>query len=101
MRTGSQLFGFTVPAFVTRKADTLVRLKDGQTLIIAGLILRNRNAVVSKVPYLGDIPYAGAMFRNTSWQDSGNRPGDVSAAGNRAAPCHPMLKCSNRPSADL
>ncbi len=66
---GVALFGFTVPAFVTRKADTLVRLKDGQTLIIAGLILRNRNAVVSKVPYLGDIPYAGAMFRNTNWQD--------------------------------
>ena len=37
---GVALFGFTVPAFVTRKADTLVRLKDGQTLIIAGLILR-------------------------------------------------------------
>ncbi len=66
---GVALFGFTVPAFVTRKADTLVRLKGGQTLIIAGLILRNRNAVVSKVPYLGDIPYAGALFRNTSWQD--------------------------------
>ena len=59
MRMGSQLFGFTVPAFVTRKADTLVRLKDGQTLIIAGLILRNRNAVVSKVPYLGDHPIRG------------------------------------------
>ena len=82
---GVALFGFTVPAFVTRKADTLVRLKDGQTLIIAGLILRNRNAVVSKVPYLGDIPYAGAMFRNTSWQDSVDRPRDVGAAGNRAA----------------
>ena len=67
---GVALFGFTVPAFVTRRADTMVRLKDGQTLIIAGLILRNRNAVVSKVPYLGDIPYAGALFRNTSWQDA-------------------------------
>ena len=66
---GVSLFGFTVPAFVTRRADTLVRLKDGQTLIIAGLILRNRNEVVSKVPYLGDLPYAGALFRNTDWQD--------------------------------
>jgi Flp pilus assembly secretin CpaC len=66
---GVQLFGFTVPSFVTRRADTLVRLKDGQNLIIAGLILRNRNAVVSKVPYLGDLPYAGALFRNTNWQD--------------------------------
>lgn len=67
---GVQLFGFTVPAFVTRRADTMVRLKDGQTLIIAGLILRNRNAVVSKVPYLGDIPWAGALFRNTNWEDA-------------------------------
>ena len=67
---GVQLFGFQVPAFVTRKADTLVRLRDGQTLIIAGLILRNRNAVVNKVPYLGDIPYAGGLFRNTQWEDS-------------------------------
>jgi len=66
---GVALFGFTVPAFVTRKADTLVRLMDGQTLIIAGLLLRTRNAVVSKVPYLGDLPYAGALFRNTSWED--------------------------------
>jgi Flp pilus assembly secretin CpaC len=67
---GVALFGFQVPAFVTRKAETLVRLKDGQTLIIAGLILRNRNAVVNKVPYLGDLPYAGGLFRNTQWQDS-------------------------------
>jgi pilus assembly protein CpaC len=67
---GVQLFGFTVPAFVTRKADTMVRLKDGQTLVIAGLILHNRTALVSKVPYLGDLPYAGALFRNTSWEDS-------------------------------
>jgi pilus assembly protein CpaC len=66
---GVELFGFTVPAFVTRKADTLVRLGDGQTLIIAGLLLRTRNSVVSKVPYLGDLPYAGALFRNTSWED--------------------------------
>jgi len=66
---GVALFGFTVPAFVTRKADTLVRLKDGQTLVIAGLILRNRNEVVNKVPYLGDLPYAGALFRNTNWED--------------------------------
>jgi Flp pilus assembly secretin CpaC len=67
---GVQLFGFTVPAFVTRKAETMVRLKDGQTLIIAGLILKNRTAQVNKVPYLGDLPYAGAFFRNTSWSDS-------------------------------
>jgi pilus assembly protein CpaC len=67
---GVALFGFQVPAFVTRRADTMVRLKDNQTLIMAGLILRNRNAMIQKVPYLGDVPYLGGLFRNTLWQDS-------------------------------
>ena len=67
---GVNLFGFTVPAFVTRRAETLVQLKDGQTLIIAGLILRQKTAQIQKVPYLGDIPYVGGMFRNTSWTNT-------------------------------
>ncbi|MDO8432398.1 MAG: pilus assembly protein N-terminal domain-containing protein [Candidatus Binatus sp.] len=65
---GVQLFGFTVPAFVTRRAETLVRLKDRQTLIIAGLILHEKLSTVQKVPYLGDIPYLGAAFRSTYWE---------------------------------
>ncbi len=67
---GVQMFGFQVPAFVTRRAETLVRLRDNQTLIIAGLILHQKNAVVQKVPYLGDLPFAGGLFRNTNWQDT-------------------------------
>jgi Flp pilus assembly secretin CpaC len=66
---GVNLFGFTVPAFVARRAETLVRLKDRQTLIIAGLILHDKSSTVQKVPYLGDLPFAGALFRNTYWQD--------------------------------
>ncbi len=65
---GVQMFGFQVPAFITRRAETLVRLRDSQTLIIAGLILHQKQAVVQKVPYLGDIPFAGGLFRNTNWQ---------------------------------
>ena len=64
---GVELFGFTVPAFVTRRAETMARLKDGQTLIIAGLILHEKVSQIQKVPYLGDIPYLGGFFRNTSW----------------------------------
>ena len=64
---GVQLFGFTVPAFVTRRAETRVRLKDNQTLIIAGLILDDSRATVQKVPYLGDLPFLGALFRQTYW----------------------------------
>jgi len=66
---GVQMFGFNIPAFVTRRAETLVRMRDQQTLIIAGLILHTKTATVQKVPYLGDIPYLGGLFRNTSWQD--------------------------------
>ena len=64
---GVQLFGFTVPAFVTRRAQTDVRLNDRQTLLIAGLILETTNSKVNKVPYLGDLPVAGALFRNTNY----------------------------------
>jgi pilus assembly protein CpaC len=66
---GVQLFGFTVPAFVTRRAETMVRLKDRQTLILAGLILHQKTSQVQKVPYLGDVPFVSGLFRNTYWQD--------------------------------
>jgi pilus assembly protein CpaC len=66
---GVQLFGFTVPAFVTRRAETVVRLESGQTLIIAGLLSDDKQEVVNKVPYLGDVPFAGALFRTTSFKD--------------------------------
>ena len=66
---GVELFGFTVPAFVTRRAETMARLKDRQTLIIAGLILHEKVSQVQKVPYLGDIPYLAGLFRNTSWSN--------------------------------
>ncbi len=64
---GVQLFGFTVPAFVTRRAETAVRMQENQTLIIAGLILDDTESELRKVPYLGDLPYAGALFRHTSY----------------------------------
>ncbi len=67
---GVALFGFQVPAFVTRKAETQVRLRDNQTLIVAGLILHEKKEIIQKVPYLGDIPYMGGLFRNTEWDDT-------------------------------
>jgi pilus assembly protein CpaC len=67
---GVQLFGFSVPAFVTRRAETLVQMKDNQTLIIAGLILHEKKTQVQKVPYLGDMPYLGGLFRNTAYSNT-------------------------------
>ncbi|HVA81378.1 MAG TPA: pilus assembly protein N-terminal domain-containing protein [Candidatus Binataceae bacterium] len=65
-----QLFGFTIPAFLTRRARTLVRLRDNQTLIIAGLNLSEKHEVIQKVPYIGDVPYLGGLFRNTTYENS-------------------------------
>lgn len=62
---GVQMFGFTIPAFITRRAETAVRMREGQTLIIAGLMMDETTSQLNKVPYLGDIPWAGALFRNT------------------------------------
>ena len=66
---GVSMFGFTVPAFITRRAQTFVRLKNNQLLIIAGLLLRTKTSHVTKTPYLGDIPYLGYLFKSTTYQD--------------------------------
>ncbi|MFN6464591.1 MAG: AMIN domain-containing protein [Nostoc sp. DedVER02] len=44
----------------------LVRLRDGQTLILSGIIQDEDRTTVSKIPILGDIPLIGALFRRTN-----------------------------------
>lgn len=44
----------------------LIRLRDGQTLILSGIIQDSDRTTVSKVPILGDIPILGALFRSTN-----------------------------------
>ncbi len=61
---GIQFSGFNVPALLTRRAQTAVELRDGQTLAIAGLIDNNTTRTLNKVPFLGDIPFLGALFRS-------------------------------------
>jgi pilus assembly protein CpaC len=48
----------------------MVRLKNNQTLIVAGLLLNTKNETVSKVPYMGDIPWVRGLFRNTSYNNT-------------------------------
>ena len=42
-----------------------VRVKNGETLVLGGLIVENDTNSVQKIPLLGDIPYPGVFFRNT------------------------------------
>ncbi|NEP19143.1 MAG: AMIN domain-containing protein [Leptolyngbya sp. SIO4C1] len=46
-----------------------IRVRDGQTLILSGIIRENDRVDVSKVPILGDLPLIGALFRSTSRQN--------------------------------
>lgn len=58
--------GTRVPVFNTRKADTTVAVKDGETVVIGGLITTQDTESESKVPFLGDLPGIGILFRTTS-----------------------------------
>lgn len=60
------LSGFTVPAISTRRAETEIELKDGQSFGIAGLLDRRATTQLSKVPGIGDIPILGELFRSRS-----------------------------------
>lgn len=58
-------FGDTAPIISIRQASTLVRVKDGGTVIIGGLMKDEKREEIRKVPILGDIPILGFLFRNT------------------------------------
>jgi pilus assembly protein CpaC len=57
-----------VPGFRQRTADTAVEMKAGQTLAIAGLVFTREDAVNRGIPWLADLPWAGAAFRRVSNQ---------------------------------
>ncbi len=62
--SGLQSGGFQVPTLLTRRAETEVELRDGQTFAIAGLIDNSITENVNRVPILGHIPILGALFRS-------------------------------------
>jgi len=59
------LSGFLIPAFQTRRVDTVVELRDGQSLVIGGLTNTDVRKTRRKIPLLGDIPVLGVFFQNS------------------------------------
>ncbi|SVA34761.1 uncharacterized protein METZ01_LOCUS87615 [marine metagenome] len=53
------------PIISTRSTQTNVRVADGRTLLIGGLILNDESQAVDKVPFLGNLPIIGKLFTNT------------------------------------
>ncbi|HBN75740.1 MAG TPA: hypothetical protein DD473_07970 [Planctomycetaceae bacterium] len=59
-----------IPAITTRRANTQVRMKFGQTLMIGGLIATRYTAETDKVPFLGELPGIGAAFRRVRYDEN-------------------------------
>jgi pilus assembly protein CpaC len=62
------LDGFRVPALSTRRTETEVELRDGQTFAIAGLMNNTVTSTMGKIPGIGDIPILGLLFRSKAHQ---------------------------------
>lgn len=60
--------GLNIPGLQTRRASTVIELRDGETFAIAGLIQQDFETTVNQVPLLGSIPIIGSLFRSSSFQ---------------------------------
>ena len=63
---GVTLSGFRIPALTTRRAETVVELRDGQSFAIAGLLDNMSQNDSSGIPFLSSIPIIGYLFKSTS-----------------------------------
>jgi hypothetical protein len=61
---GVALSGFRIPALVSRRTETELELRDGQTFAIAGLLNNSLTSTMQKIPGIGDIPILGYLFRS-------------------------------------
>jgi pilus assembly protein CpaC len=64
------LQGFTIPALSTRRVESEMELRDGQSFAIAGLMDNRVTEQLSKIPGIGDIPVLGKLFQSRSLQKS-------------------------------
>ena len=61
------------PFFKERSIDTVVTLYNGATVVMGGLITEERKSMEDKIPFLGDIPFVGRLFRSRSeWSNKRN-----------------------------
>lgn len=64
-----QLFN-GVPAINTKEIETNVLVKNGQTIVLGGIYQRNKSNNIVRVPFFGTLPYVGALFRQTTTNDT-------------------------------
>jgi type II secretory pathway component GspD/PulD (secretin) len=62
--------GVNAPVIDIRSADTVVVTPDGQTVVIGGLMESDKASTDSKIPFLGDIPLLGNLFKRKIRNDT-------------------------------
>ena len=60
--------GVSIPPLIVRRASTTVELRDGQSFVIGGLLQSNGKNALQQLPWIGDVPVLGALFRSASYQ---------------------------------
>lgn len=60
--------GLVIPGLQTRRANTVLELRDGESFALAGLIRKDFQTTVRQVPLLGSIPIIGSLFRSSGFQ---------------------------------
>jgi pilus assembly protein CpaC len=63
-----QVAGISVPPLIVRRASTTVELRDGQSFAIGGLLQNTSSTDQQQLPWVGDVPVLGALFRSASYQ---------------------------------
>jgi pilus assembly protein CpaC len=63
-----QLSGITIPSLIVRRASTTVELRDGQSFVLGGLLQNNSSTAQQQLPWIGDVPVLGALFRSSDYQ---------------------------------
>ena len=64
--TGTRIVGIEIPGFVSRKSKSHLRVEDGHTFAMAGMLSEGTRYTKAAVPVLGEIPILGALFRYVS-----------------------------------
>jgi len=63
-----QIAGTSVPPLIVRRASTTIELRDGQSFVIGGLLQNVSSNAQDQLPWLGDVPVLGALFRSAQYQ---------------------------------
>ena len=62
--------GFTIPALSTRRAESEIEIRDGESFMLSGLLDHRATEVLSKVPGIADVPVLGQLFRSKNLNHS-------------------------------